>query len=110
MEEFFVGRVRVRLLDLEPVAFEHRVYFDPVSSVLACDHVPGWNDWSRQWSEIGEEEPAHFLHRIGREVHGVLEHGLLRLEGLLDTAAGLVIQPAVVGTPNTVTLEEAIVE
>src|SRR5690606_40124407 len=53
-------------------------------------------------TEVGEEQAAHFLHRISRGGNRVTKSLVVRLEGLIEALAGAVEFPAMVRTSDAI--------
>src|SRR5262249_58704872 len=79
--------------------------------VLPGERLPDRQLGRRQRAHIGEQEPGAFLHRIGL---GRATPRAVRIDdiviGLLDDAAGLVHQPAVIIAADADLLDEAVGE
>src|SRR5262249_35558759 len=105
-----VHRIAGVLLALEPVARDFRDH-DLAEAVLPGERLPDRQLGRRQRAHIGEQEPGAFLHRIGL---GRATPRAVRIDdiviGLLDDAAGLVHQPAVIIAADADLLDEAVGE
>ena len=93
-------------LDLEPIAVVHRQNDDIAMAIGADEHVPPREERRSRGvrSEIGEQQPAQFAHRIGTDPHGLRR--LARLERPVDALALAVELPAVVAAADAVLLDE----
>src|SRR6185369_16346930 len=98
------------LLALEPVARNLGEY-DLHEAVLPGEGLPGRHERHRRGPEISPEEPGLRLDRIGLDAHPVLEPGFRMrelLERLLQTAARVLPEPAVVVAAQAAILDPSI--
>src|SRR5581483_3485557 len=61
-------------------------------------------------AHVGEDGPAGLVRLIGSLVYALVEGGALRLAGLLEAAAGSVVEPAMIDAANAAVLEPAVRE
>jgi hypothetical protein len=110
MEKVGVRGVNGVLLRLHPVAAERRPGRQLAASILTHKHVPAWQKRCWLWPHVGKEEPCELLERIGTLSNGLTERGALRLKGLLKTPATRIIEPSMIGTPDTLLLNKTVVK
>ena len=94
-----VGGIKGVLHTLHPVAGQYGDADIP-QDVGFNKHVPAGQQGRRLGPKIGPNQPAHFLHRIGRHSHPVREGALRRLRRHFQAPSLFVHQPAVVGAPQ----------
>ena len=94
---------------LEPVAGDDGGADLPVHVVLD-EQVPVGDQGGRVRAEVGPDEAGVVLDRVGLGHDAVLEGAVRGLGGHLQTLAGLVEEPAVVGAAETVLFGDAVEE
>src|SRR5579875_2064751 len=101
-----VGRV---LHALEPVA-RNSDKADDAIDVIPHEAVPARQQRHGLRAEIGEDEPSEFLDWVRGDLHLLFEPASGRLAWLIDTVAGRVIGPAVIGAFDAFIGDEGAVE
>src|SRR5262249_30871333 len=110
MHPFEMHRITRVLLALEPVAGNVGDH-DLAEAVLPGERLPDRQLGRRLRPHIGEQEPGAFLHRIGLGGAALAAAGIDDvIIGLLDDAAGLVHQPAVIIAADAGLLDYAVRE